>query len=308
MIMQNKRGQLFTIIAIALIILMFISIEIYSQFREKEAIRDRVKSMDSFLQALEQNLDRQAYISGFRIIFLGISERVANNLYVTDLKAFSEEAFFNGTIDGVSNAIMAGATLDDMIGAVNDKARKINVNISMVNTNITMTQEDPWNVKFVISSDFVMVDMQGLASWNKTQNITAYIPIDVFEDPLYLKNAGGRSRKINRTIYEEEYNVSNDLTNLSIHMAKGLYADNILAPSFLGRLTGDLGQSPHGIESFVDINNLTGDVVDAFDPIPRDESVVDYLFFGAGEAGSSIGGLAPRFRIDVGHKARYQLF
>jgi len=306
-IIKNRRGQIFTVIAIALISLTFITISIYSHIREKEVVKDRVKSMDGFLHALEQNLNRQAYISGFRIIFLALSEKVAKGSYVTDLKAFSEEAFYHGIVDGIPNEIMDGATLQNITDAVNDKARKINVNITMVSTNISLTQEDPWNVKFVISSDFFMRDLQGLASWNKTQNITAYIPVSVFEDPLYLKNAEGTGRKIIPTPYDGHFNVSGDISNLSIHIQKGYFASNPDAPSFLGRLQGNLNADPNGIESFVDIENLTDRVVNYFDS--GDESVIDYLFFDENDntPGVTIPGINPRFKIDVGHKARYQL-
>lgn len=305
---MNKKGQIFTLIAISLIVLMFLSVEVYSHIREKNAIKDRVKSMDSFLQALEKNLERQAYISGFRIIFLGISQRVAKGTYVTNLQDFSEEAFFNGTVDGVASELMIGATLDDLVESVNEKARKINVNISMLNTNISMSQDDPWTVKFVIASDFVMRDLQGLASWNRTQNVTAYIPVTSFEDPLYLKSAGGRGRKINQTIFEGEYNVSGDVSNLSEHMQKGYFANNTNAPSFLGRLTGVLSASDFGIESFVDTNNLTTDKQNEFDPTDT-KSVIDYIYFDATDTttGNSIVGIPSRFRIDNAHKSRYQL-
>lgn len=308
--MKNKKGQIFTILAITLIVLMFLSIQVYSHYRDKEAIKDRVKSMDSFLHSLENNLERQGYISGFRIIFLANSEKILNDGYLTSVQDFFEEAFFNGTVDGTYKEVMLGATLDDIVASVNDKARKINVNISMKNTNISVSQEDPWNVKFVITSNFVMEDLQGLAKWEKTQNITAYIPVTGFEDPVYLRNSGKLSKKINQTIFEGYYNVSGDLMNLSEHIQKGYFANNTDAPSFLKRLVGDLTPDPNGIESFVDTNNLSNSGVDItqFDPTGT-KTTIDYLYFNKSItiAGSTIPGVPSIFRIDDGHKARYQL-
>ena len=44
--------------------------EIFSVVEQRQPIKMRISSMDSFLFSLEENLERQVYISGFRIIFL----------------------------------------------------------------------------------------------------------------------------------------------------------------------------------------------------------------------------------------------
>ena len=72
---MNKKAQIFTVLAIVLIMLMFVSFEIFSMIRERDSIKTRVSSMDSFLNSIEDNLERQMYISGFRILFLASTAR-----------------------------------------------------------------------------------------------------------------------------------------------------------------------------------------------------------------------------------------
>ena len=87
-IMGSKKAQLFTILAIALVILMLLSLEVYSSLREKQAVKKRVETMDSFLHAIEGNLENQAYIAGYRIILLAEEDISKNGIYVNDIQDF----------------------------------------------------------------------------------------------------------------------------------------------------------------------------------------------------------------------------
>jgi hypothetical protein len=299
---------MFTLLAIALIGLLLLSFNVYSAIREKQVVQRRVETMDSFLHALEQTLNKQAYIAGFRIIFLADSKIIENGAYISNMQDFMNEAFFNGTVSGVNVSLMNGITYNGIVDSLNDKASKINVNVTLADTNISMTQEDPWNVKFTISTNFVMTDRQGLARWNKTQNSSGIISIINFEDPVYVKNSNGLSKKINRTIYEGHYNSSGNLANLSLHFQRGYYTNNSIAPSFLKRLSGDLSSDPNGIETFVDTSLLDESIKNKFDST-RTKTVVDYIYFNTAIStpGYTVTGMPAIFRIDDGHKPIYQL-
>jgi len=308
-LLKNKRGQIFTLLAIALIVLMFVSIEVYSSIREKQIIKDRVESMDSFLKALEANLERQVSTSGMRIIAMAYSEVSTSAAPIDDIDDFFEEAFFNGTLNGESNNLMIGATNGSIVEEMNEKAAKINVDITLLYTNITIEHHDPWTLKFTMTSDFYMRDVQGLATWNKTQNITSYIGINGrFDDPLYVMRTNGLAKKINATIYEGYYNDSGDLTNLSLHFNRGYFAANSNAPSFLKRLEGNMSADPNGIESFVDTRLLPSNIVNEYDPAST-KSVIDYIYFDKTNptSGSAVSGMPSVFRIDNAHRAKYQL-
>lgn len=299
--LKQKKGQLFTILTIMIIALMFISFEIYSTIRERDSIKTRVSSMDSFLDSIEANLQRQMYISGFRIIFLGEDYISTTGNYVNDMNTFFNEAFFNGTVSGVASNIMIGATYDDLVNSVNERAAKINVVVNMTNSNITISQDSPWYVKFEMLSNFVMEDRSGLARWAKVQNITAFIPVVGFEDPIYFVGSGTKySKIISQTPYEGDYVSGGDYSNINEHICEGYYAANPDAPSFLDRLEGDVTtSSANGIESFVN--------TDFPDRIASRNSI-DHLYFSGDSSGSDgISGLPSWVKLDAAHRTKYQV-
>lgn len=289
--MKNKKAQIFTVLAIVLISLMFLSFELFSFIQEGKSIKTRVSTMNSFLSSTEENLARQIYISGFRIIFLAENQITSTGTYV-NVNDFFDEAFFNGTVNGNSNnSILIGATYNDLVNSLNNKAQKINVNITLANPNLSVVQSDPWNINITLTSDFIMVDNSDLARWEKTQVISTLIPITFFEDPIFTINSNAQiSRKINQTLYEGNYTIN----NLNIHLNNGYYAANPNAPSFLNRLEGDLSSDANGIESFVDIIELSSQGIPTYD-----KSVVDYIYFSSQDPPAhTVSGMPSWFKID----------
>jgi len=275
--MKNKKSQIFTLLAIVMIALLFVSFEVYSFIHERNAIKTRVTTMKTFLNSVESNLERQMFISGFRILFLAEAEITSNGSYV-NVNDFFNEAFFNGTVNGEpNNTILEGTTYDDILESINIKAAKINVNVTMTNPLVEIKHVDPWNIRFTLITDFIMSDKEGLARWEKVQNISAIIPIEGFEDPLFTVGSIGKvPRLINRTVYEGQYawTVPIDVANLTDHVNKGLYAENPDAPSFLMRLEGNLSADLNGIESFVIIPDLSSQGL----PI-QDKTTIDHIYF-----------------------------
>ena len=303
---KSRKGQLFTIMAILLIVLMFVSFEVFSVIHERQAIKKRVATMNSFLNSIEKNLERQLYISGFRIIFLAEAEITSTGSYITNLDSFFEEGFYNGTVNGINKSIMSGATYNDMLLSLNDKGERINVDISMNNTIINVSQDNPWNVKITMVSNFSMVDKGGLVRWDKQQHISTLIPVEGFEDPFFTIGSGGRySRKINRTIYDGYYvdcgsppSPPCNFANLSEHVEAGYYTNNTDAPSFLNRLTGNFSADVNGIESFVRPSD-----VGEFNIY---KTCIDHLYFSTDTSGDQVSPSMPSwFKIDDGHRARY---
>jgi len=290
----NKKAQLFTMLTILLITLMFLSFELFSFFHESRSIKTRVSTMDAFLSSVEENLERQVYISGFRIIFLAEERITATGNYI-NVNDFFNEAFFNGTVNGEPNSILYGATYNDLINSLNTKADKINVNIVLQNSSLYVSQNNPWSVNVKLVSDFIMNDQEDLAKWEKTQTISTEIPITFFEDPIFTTNSYARiSRKINQTSYEGNYVNGEDVSNLLTHVTQGFYAENINAPSFLMRLQGNLSQDPNGIESFVNIPEFSAQGIPVFD-----KSTIDYIYFSSENPDShAVAGMPSWFKID----------
>jgi len=294
---NSKKAQLFTILGIFIIFLTFASFEIFSTIHERDVIKTRVSTMDNFMNSIEKNLERQMYISGFRILFLAENEITSSGNYI-NVNSFFNEAFFNGTVNGISNnSIMNGATYNDLIISLNQKANKINVNITLNNSFINITQNSPWFINFTMTSDFVMKDKENLAKWDKKQVVSALIPVEGFEDPLYTINSYAKvSRKIKRTPYEENYTdeLTGNITNLLDHFNKGYYSSNPNAPSFLKRIEGNLSADSNGIESFVKTSDFSSQ------GIPTQEKTdIDYIYFSTNSPTYfKISGMPSEFSID----------
>ena len=267
---------MFTITAILLIALVFASFEIFSILHERAAVKERVHSMDDFLKSLEKNMQRQLYISGYRILFLANQQTATKVAYINNFNDFNQEAFFNGTVDNVFTGVMIGATYNNITSSINQKAAKINVNVVLNNTVFSMAQNDPWNVRVSMVSDFVMTDVQGLALWNKRQDISALISVENFEDPLFVVGSGGKiTRKIKQTVYDGHYVTGSNISNFTNHFLSGYYASNTNAPNFLMRLEGNFSASPDGIESFVIKEDLKKQGVVTND----NKDSKDYIYF-----------------------------
>jgi len=148
----SKKSQIFTLIAIALLFLFFVSYEIYSIMYERQAIKTRVKTMDSFLFSMEKYLERQFYVSGFRILFVSENQITKTGSYIQDFNSFFSEAITQGTVSGQESDILAGTTLTDIENSVTEKADSMNLYVNFSNINVKVTQEDPWNVVVIFNA------------------------------------------------------------------------------------------------------------------------------------------------------------
>jgi len=295
--MKNKKGQIFTIMAIFLIGFVFVSFQVFSISQERAEIKTRVSTMENFLFSIEENLERQVFITGFRTIFLAEDEILTTNQYIPDIHAFFQETFINGTVNGQSKDILIGTTYTDLITSINNKANKINVVVNFSNPVFFVTQEDPWNVKLVLVANFTMEDKTNLAKWEKQQIIEAFVPINGFLDPVYVVNTNSLIlNKINRTIYNPI-----DTNNILAHTQAGYYYNSTEAPSFLNRLQGNLSTDINGIESLVYVPTLSAQGI----PTP-DKSIVDHIYFGTNNPSATlISGQPSWFKLDAPHKIIY---
>ncbi|MFA4953330.1 MAG: hypothetical protein WC584_03845 [Candidatus Pacearchaeota archaeon] len=302
--MKNKSGQVFTLIAITLIGLLLISFEIFSISQQRFSVKTRISTMENFLYSTEENLERQLYISGFRIIFLAENEITNRGQYINNIDSFFNEAFFNGTVDGNVQEILSGATYGDLILSLNEKSEKVNVGIILSNSSIDVRQTDPWHVNFTLTFNFLMEDKADLAKWEKEQKISALIPVSGFEDPFYIINTNAKvSRKINATIYQGNYTDGTDVSNLISHLNKKYYVANPDAPNFLKRLQGDFSSDENGIESFVDLSELSSQGIQV-----KDKTGVDHIYFSSDNpAAYVVSGMPVWFKLDSEHLDFYNV-
>lgn len=301
--MKNKKAMFFSVAAIAVMMLFLFGYETYSIINDSSSIENRIKTLDSFVFSVEKDISRQIYIFGFRTIFLIEKRTFDSGTYITGFDNKVNELYFNGSFEGEEQEIMIGARFSDMESLLYEQAKLINANLSIKNPNIVLTQTDPWNIKAVLTIDLMIADNGGLIMWNKTHIGEAYIPIQNFEDPMYIMNTNGIiSNKINRTIYFP-FSDGSSVTNLSLHAQNSYYTENTNAPSFLKRLVGENTADENGIESLVYLPKLSSSGLSV-----KEKSVVDYIYFSSDNPTSyKITGMQSWFRLDSDHLDDYQV-
>ncbi len=299
---MNKKGMFFTIIVLVLLSLFLVTYTFYSDVKNRDPIQKRITTMDNFLFSIEKDLPRQLYISGFRTIFLVEKQILETGRYNSNIDSTFQEAFFEGEINDIPQEIMIGATFNDISNNIQEKAKKLNINITMTNPNLTITQTDPWNVKVSLRTSLFMEDNNDLATWNKTQVFEAFIPIEDFEDPFYTINTQGLViNKIRESPFEVFVDGSN-VSNLLNHSLESYYIESDTAPGFLDRLQGVTAANQNGIESLVNLQKLSSQGINV-----KSKSAVDYIYFSESSPQScNIQGMPSWFRLDTDHLTIYQ--
>ena len=302
---MNKKGIFFTILVIAILSLFLISYTMYSFIQDRSSINKRIKTMNNFVFSLEQDMSRQIYISGYRALLSLQTHITEQGQFLDSSEESIKEVLLNGTIETQNISLMEGYKLEDWSSRISEFGEQTNLLINYSLKDVRVFQEDPWNVKIEMSINIFIQDKSGLASWNRTQNISSKISILDFEDPLYLISTNGKVvNKINKTVYEP-FVTGTDVSNLILHVGNSSYIDSIDAPSYLDRLEGKISANPegNGIESLVYLPKLSGQGIAI-----KDKSVVDYIYFSANNPSAhNIQGMPSWFKIDDAHLDIYQV-
>jgi hypothetical protein len=275
----RKKGVFYTFVALLFLSLLIFSTSIANRFESRQksfAAETRIDTMNRFLTDVDKDIERAAYIAGFRSL-LAIEEKVVNTgVYESNLDKDFRELFFNGTMNSTNHSLLANNTFNDWLEKIGIEAQKIDVIINLSNINASLMQNDPWLVAVNLSFEMLITDKKSTSSWKRQKSVSAEIEIEGFEDPFYSIGTGGIVQNtIRRTNFSYFVNGA-DVSNLLSHTYAWYYAAFSGAPSYLMRLKGDFGNSPYGIESLVDVPELISKGVSA-----KQKSIVDYIYFGS---------------------------
>ncbi len=285
--MNSKKGVFFTFIALFIIILIVavISTNEKYRYREKsESIYTRVRTMNTFIDDFEKDLDREMYIGGYRALLSMNSYIRQIEDYVSDFDTIFSEILINGSANGTQIDFMfqnetgyqKGADLKSWLQRINEKASQMNIEVTVDITNISMIQRSPWSVVLIFNLTAYIIDMKGLATWKIDRVYEKEFSILGFEDPMYIVETKDKVTNIINitpdTDFIDDATMQTDV--LEAHIANSYYINNNNAPSYLMRFTGNMSPSPYGIESLVNLDYLD---VQGIQPFRR--SIVDYIYF-----------------------------
>lgn len=307
----GRRGIMYTLVAI--ILLIVIGNIFFTQSRRTgrdvaSAEADRIKAINSFLHSVEDDGHRAAYISGFHSL-IAMEQLVTNTgTFIADPDAAFKEAFVYGTIGNQSFIILQNSTFNDYLARVQWNAARQGMTFNATVSNVSLWQVDPWNVLVNYTLDIALLDGRGTARWYVHRTFMDYVPITDVRDPLFSANTYGRIqrtiRRSNVTTFVNDAGDANDTTGFVTHFNSSCYVAFGRGPSILMRFAGNFSDSPYGIESLVDVNDLT-----AQNLAPNTTaSVVDYQYFsGVPATVCNIQKFPAIIKLDDASKALYQI-
>lgn len=275
-----KRGVIYLASAIliaAVMLTIFFTRATPSEKETSESIFFRISTMARFIDDFHQDIDRATFISGFRA-FIALEERInQQGDYLTDPDSDFTQAFLNGTIAGDSYDIMINSTFNQYLDRVRAQSSKIGIDLNVTIINITLNQSGPWAVDIELLARVNITDMQGLANWNYEKSFVTEVSILDLRDPLYTVETQNRIRNtIRRSIYNySQFITLNDTTILNNELIEMYYRSDPHAPSYLYRLQGRFNESPNGISSLVNLDELNNQGV----TVDLTRSIIDYIYF-----------------------------
>src|SRR3989338_8995516 len=303
---MNKKSIFYTIAAIALTAVIFVTYSAYTSYRLAErmdTIGTRIETVNFFIKDVEKDLSKGIYISAFRKMMRLKKFITTNGSFIADVDGKFKESFLNGTINNQPMSLMAGSTFNDWANKISAEADKIDIKSNFTVNEVRLNQSDPWEIEVMVGITFDIRDERNTSYWIRDRNLTTKISVIGFEDPLYVINSNGRVTNAISKSNITAFVVNGNVENLLLHMNDSLYIAHDDAPSFLMRLEGDLGNSTYGIESLVDLEEFQQQGLAI-----KDRSIVDYIYFGTKSTTNyRINNTPEWFKIDHDHLPIYEV-
>lgn len=274
---KGKKGFFFTLTAIALSLVIIFSFKVYEgeRLREKnDVIKTRIISVNDFIKDVDNDLQKGIQITTTRTL-LGLQEYITEQgQFLTNFDGSFEEGFLNGTVEGSNIGLLDESTFTDWVTKIRQQADSIDIFINFSVQSISLTHSDPWTVNASVEINISTEDKKGTAKWERTKVLFASISVFDFEDPLYIVSTNGKvTNTIQQTPHQPFVN-GNNVDNLVEHLNGSYYVESNYSPTYLMRMQGDLGASPLGIESLVNLETLETQGITT-----ESKSAVDAVYF-----------------------------
>lgn len=244
------------------------------------AQQKRIASMDDFLNDLHRDIDRAAFIAGFRSL-LAMEENVAQNgSYLLDIDVAFSEAFLNGSVNGESYTVLENATFGDYSQRVQFEAARFGMHLDLAVQNVSLYHITPWEIAIDYKILISLNDSRDATRWLYNKTFSTRVELYGLRDPVYSVETNNKLPNTIRAYegfveYVDDAGDANDTTVLTEFLEESYYSPNPLAPSFLMRFSGNFSADEFGIESLVNLDDLYTQGL----PVYLIRSVVDYLYF-----------------------------
>lgn len=278
---------MYTMVAVLLLLALggvFFTQERQSASESHDAVESRVRSLDRFIKDFSQDSQRAAYIAGFRTMIAMEQHVASSGEYIDNPHERFREVFVSGTMANTSFTIMENSTFSDYLLKVKQDAGRQGIAFNATVVNITLWQAEPWAILVNYTLDLNVTDARGTASWTTRTTFTGSVPITDLRDPLFTVQTLGRVQRVirmgNATVFVDDAGDANDTSGLVSHFNHSHYIARGRGPSLLMRFAGNLSDSPYGIESLVDTEELAAQDLG----VSTAATVVDFSYFSNAEA------------------------
>jgi hypothetical protein len=277
--MRGKKGFTYVLtmsLVLAVIVLVFLTGIEPTYQDDTDLVRSRVLAMDDFVTNLENDINRATYIASFRAL-LSLEDVVASQgQFLNDTEMYFVEAFVNGTIQGSPAVLMNASTFSDYLLSVNDLGSDLGFFIDLQVRNVSLSHSDPWHIAVAIDLDIYLEDALNVATWNTTERFITQVPIYDLRDPLYSSFTNNRVLNTIRPYPAIPLvNASNDTAQLVAFLNDSYYVASEFAPTFLQRFENNMTPSPNGIESVVNIAEISAQEIAVYPSRVK----IDFMYF-----------------------------
>lgn len=276
---MNKKGFTYLISAIFLCAILFSVIVANDEyfFRDTQKIDShRLVYMNDFVKGFNQDYERAIHIASFRTM-VALEDYVASTgFFLNNTEESFKETVYNGTIEGKPIVIMNNSAIKDYISRVEDISSRLGITINITVLNIHLTQSDPWFIDVGAETRILINDSLNTAYWEYNKTFFVSVPTDNLRDPIYSTYTYNRlSNTIRKSNFTHLVGANNNTDNLTAHIENGYYIESDKAPNFIMRFENNLTPNENGIESIVNINDISDqDIV-----VYPERIKVDYIYF-----------------------------
>lgn len=210
---QNRRGFIFTLLVFLLFATLFISLSAWNNLRlletEKLVVMSRAEGMREYITAMQEDLDKMTYISGYRALLFVNDYVILSGNATDDVGLRTQELMENATLYGEDYSDrMQNATIGYWIGVIRDVGQKQGFNATISVYDFKIEQDTPWSVKISYNTSLSVSDLNEKLemSWYKNSSTSAVINIDGWEDATFPLNSFGQlKRQIEETPFDWNY-------------------------------------------------------------------------------------------------------
>ena len=307
---MNKKAIVFTFIAIIMIILLIAIFLLNISNRAQRDIQKnniKIEALNSLVNSLNNELLQETLRSSSNQVFLALLDDLENKnqgggkgQYVKgDLYKEFADALVTGYYQKQELKLMFQGKLNytlmnitgELIYFIKDNGAIFSFK-PIDKYDVTIFQQDPWNINVSLIISYNLNDSSNEISWNiKNKQISILLPVENYREPFY--------------IVEDNLNVTINKTDVTTwtfdefkrHINKRLFIAHSDAPSFLDRLQGKKGNNINGIETILDPN---------FYPNPSKSSNVDFEYRDSVKGKCLVNGMPNNFKLTSAHLSYYQ--